>query len=375
MAGIAQPRQYSFDLFRARRRYDWPLLLSAATLLLVGLLSLHSLDVATGSAHLRRQAIRIVIGLIPLSVMYFVPPKAWLRFATPLYWLNLMLLVSVLLIGKSGKGATRWIDLGPIEFQPSELAKLLTVLTLSAFLFSRLGEIRRLKTFLLGLVHVAAPLALVFAQPHLGATLVIVVTWLGVSLAAGVPIRYLGAGVLIVIAGLGLAWNLPGVLKPYQRERVEAMFSPDEKGNAFQPVRAQIAFGLGGVTGAGYLQGDQKKGKFIPEQHNDFIFTVVGEEGGLIGSALVIFLFGFFFYRAWLVVVRAEDRFHKMVAAGVFSVFTFHTIVNLGMNLQLLPVVGLWLPFMSYGGTAIWLCMAGVGLLLNIRNQQEEAVF
>jgi rod shape determining protein RodA len=362
MAGFAHPKQYSLDLYRAKRGQDWPLLISAALLLLIGLLSLYSLDVGTGSAHLRRQVIRIGVGLVPLAIFYFVRPHAWLRFGKILYWLNLSLLSLVLVVGKTGKGATRWIDLGPIEFQPSELAKLLTVLTLAAFLYSRKDDLRSLKTFVLSFLHVAIPLGLVFIQPHLGATLVILVTWLAVCLAGGVPMRYLGASVLLVVLAVAVAWTVPGVLKPYQRERVEAMFSPDEQGNAFQPVRAQIAFGLGGVTGAGYLQGDQKKGKFIPEQHNDFIFTVVGEEGGLIGSALVLSIFGFFFYRVWLVILRAEDKFHKMVAAGVFSVFVFHTIVNLSMNLQLLPVVGLWLPFMSYGGSAI-------------RNQEEPALF
>jgi len=132
---------------------------------------------------------------------------------------------------------------------------------------------------------------------------------------------------------------------------------------------------VGGVSGAGFGKGDQKHAHFIPEQQNDFIFTVIGEEGGLIGCSFVLIAFGVFLYRIWLIMVQAEDPFHRLVAAGVFGTLAFHTIVNLGMNLQLLPVVGLWLPFMSYGGTAMWLCMASVAVLLNMRTRERPVLY
>jgi rod shape determining protein RodA len=132
---------------------------------------------------------------------------------------------------------------------------------------------------------------------------------------------------------------------------------------------------VGGLAGTGFLKGEQKEGRFIPEQHNDFIFTVVGEEGGLIGATIVLAAFGFFFWRVWLILIRAPDPFYKMVAGGIFAALFFHTFVNLAMLLKLLPVVGLWLPFMSYGGTALWLCLSCVGLLIGIRRRERPGMF
>jgi rod shape determining protein RodA len=136
-----------------------------------------------------------------------------------------------------------------------------------------------------------------------------------------------------------------------------------------------LAFGVGGIEGTGFRNGEVKKGGFIPEQHNDFIFTVIGEEGGLIGCTLVLAGFGFFFFRAWLIMFRATEPFYKMMAVGIMGTLAFHAIVNMGMNLQILPVVGLWLPFMSYGGTAMWLCLSCVALLLNIKRHERPVLF
>jgi rod shape determining protein RodA len=149
----------------------------------------------------------------------------------------------------------------------------------------------------------------------------------------------------------------------------------DRQGKNWQTDRAEIAFGVGGVSGAGFGNGQQKAGHFIPEQHNDFIFTVVGEEGGLIGCTLVLAAFGFFFFRVFLIMHLATDPFYRMIAAGIFAILGFHTFVNIAMVLQIVPVVGLWLPFLSYGGTALWLCMACVGLLLNIRRREKPLLF
>lgn len=358
-------------------RFDVWLFASALGLLAIGLLSLYSITVANpAGAYFRKQSEWALIGIIPFAALLLIDPRVWKRYAAWLYAVNLSLLTMVLVKGRAGGGAQRWIQIGRFDFQPSELAKLLVVLTLSAFLVSRLDRIRSFSSFALSLLHVAVPMLLIYRQPHLGATLVILVAWLGVCLAAGVRTRYLVATVLIGLVGLGVALKYaPGKLfHGYQIERARAMLNPKAQGNAYQPLRAQIAFGVGGVTGAGFLKGEQKAARFIPEQQNDFIFTVIGEEGGLLGCTLVLVLFGVFFYRIWLISVQAEDPFYRMVAAGIFATLGFHAVVNLGMNLQLLPVVGLWLPFMSYGGTAMWLCMSCVALLLNMRSRQRPVL-
>jgi rod shape determining protein RodA len=374
MAALRVPSlERRWELFR---RLDLWLILSAVLLLGIGLMCLYSVDRGgNGSNFFRNQLFRVGIGILPFSIFFFLDPKWWRRYASAIYMTNLALLALVLVKGRTSGGAQRWIQLGPIDFQPSEIAKLLVVLTLASFFLTRLDKIKSFTTFGLSFLHVLPVVLLVFKQPHLGATLVILVAWLTVSLGAGVRLRYLVGSVLAVAVALTFALQVPGVLKSYQRERVKALLDPNTKGNAYQPLRAQIAFGVGGVTGVGYLKGEQKMGHYIPEQQNDFIFTVMGEEGGLIGCLLVLGTYGFFYFRVWLVMLQADDSYFRMVTAGIFGILAFHTIVNLGMNLQLLPVVGLWLPFMSYGGSAMWLCMACVALLLNMRSRQRPVLF
>jgi rod shape determining protein RodA len=357
-------------------RFDGWLALSTLLLLMVGLMSLYSIDQASdGSRHLSRQLLRLGIGVVPFLLFFFVRPAFLRRYASILYLVNIALLLLVLVAGSSGGGAQRWLNFGPIDFQPSEMSKILTVITLAAFYANRHEDADRLSTFLLAILHVAVPMVLIFMQPHFGASLAMIVAWLGVSIAAKVRSRFIVGAVAVAAFAVGFVLLVPGVLKPYQLERVHALFGGSEKDERFQIARAQMAFAAGGTTGAGYLKGEFKTPGFVPAQHTDFIFTVIGEEGGLVGCTLVLATFGFFFVRVWRITHRADDPFHRMIAAGLFSVLAFHTIVNLGMNLELLPVVGLWLPFMSYGGTAIWLCLASVGLLLNIERRARPILF
>lgn len=374
MIGASDPRSLTVGpaLPRSPRQDIW-LILSVVALLIVGMMSLASIGMPAGNYSLvKKQGLMFLIGIIPFLLLNRVEPGFWRKVSGTLYIVNLVLLAAVLFAGASAKGAARWIDFGLFQFQPSEAAKLLLILTLSSFYASRLGEIKRFSTFVLGFLHTLPLLILVYKQPHLGATIVLLVAWLGISICAGVPWRFLFAAFasLVVLAGLVFT-VMPRVLKGYQWDRVSAMFVHDERGKDFQQSRAAVAFGVGGVLGVGFGQGELKAGKYVPEQHNDFIFTVVGEEAGLVGCTLVLAAFSVLFYRAWLIIFKAADPYSRMLAAGVFSVLAFHTVVNLGMNLQLFPVVGLWLPFLSSGGTALWLCLACVGLLLNLHRHEK----
>ncbi len=370
------PRLGAEDRARSLRQFDWWLLLAAAVLVMVGLLSLYSIQHARPEAHyFSKQLLRVAVGVVPFALFLRVPARSWQRGSWFLYAANVALLLAVLVIGRSGGGALRWIALGPLDFQPSEMAKLFVTLTLATFLANRADRIKEFSTFALSFVHIAVPMILIFKQPHLGGALVILVVWVAISTVAGVPAKYLFGTVGAAVAILGSAFTVPGIMTDEQKSRIIAMFQSDESGSGYQSSHAQIAFGVGGVMGSGFLKGEQKEAGNVPEQQTDFIFTVVGEEGGLVGSSLVLAMFGFFLYRVWLVVLRAVDPFAKMAAAGLLGVFAFHAIVNLAMNLQLLPVVGLWLPFLSYGGTAMWLCMAAVGLLLNLRQLERPVLF
>ncbi len=352
------------------------MLLATVLLILSGLLALYSEGYhKTNGGSFHKQLTNVFIGIIPFLVFYKTPISFWQRTASFLYGLNLFLLVLVLFAGFKAGGAQRWVEIGPLQFQPSEASKLFTVLTLSAFYFNRLYKIRDFSTCIGGILHIIPPMVLVFIEPHLGATIILLVCWFLISMFAGVPLRFTGGILLITLSVLALAFFTPGILRSYQKQRIYAMFGNDEKGSKYQQLKSTIAFGIGGPTGTGFLKGQHKQGRFVPEQRTDFIFSVVGEEGGLIGSTFILILYGILFYRASLILLRAQDPLARMVASGVIGILAFHTIANLGMNLDMTPVVGLWLPFLSYGGTGIWLCLACIGLLLNIYQKEKESIF
>jgi len=383
MATLTRDSGYAIEQRRGPR-VDWPLILATVILIVVGFMSLYSEGVThDGGANFRTQLRNTLIGLIPFSLFAFTPPRFWLRCANLIYAINVSTLVLVLVHGAHKKGAERWIQLGPIQFQPSEMAKILLVLSLAAFYAKRQDSIRSPVTFGLGILHVLVPVVLVLLQPHLGAAMVLVVIWFAISLVAGVPAKFLAlsAAAMAVLGGsMVFAVSNPGIAKflhihDYQMQRLLGMASNDHKAKNWQTERAEIAIGVGGIGGKGFLKGEQKAGHFIPEQHDDFIFTVVGEEGGLIGCTLVLAAYGFFFYRLWLVMFYASDVFNKIVIGGLYAALGFHMFVNIAMVLHIVPVVGLWLPFLSYGGTAMWMCMSSVALALAIKSREKPLLF
>ncbi|MDR3688854.1 MAG: FtsW/RodA/SpoVE family cell cycle protein [Fimbriimonas sp.] len=375
VSGLSRLSGYGNEQRRVPK-VDWLLVCATLLLITIGLMSLFSEGYShDGGANFRKQVVDTLIGVVPFCLFAFTTPLFWRRCVNLIYGLNIATLLAVFVIGAHRKGAERWIQMGPLQFQPSEMAKILTVLTLSAYYANRQSEIQKPSTFWLGFLHVAVPFLLVLMQPHLGAALVILVCWAAISIVAGVPAKYFAIFAILFLA-LGGALALSGkLLHGYQMERVLGIFSHDAKGKSYQTDQAEIAFGMGGVTGSGFLHGERKAGHFIPEQHDDFIFTVMGEEGGLIGCSLVLVAYAFFFYRLWLVMFQATDPYYKMIVGGLFAALSFHTFVNIAMVLHMLPVVGLWLPFLSYGGTAMWMCMSSVGLALNIRRRERPLLF
>ncbi len=343
------------------------LLAAAGLLLFFGLAALYSIDHARDTGWFTKQLALAALGIVPFLLFYKVPPEFWHRVATPLYIFNLVMLVAVLVVGTSVGGAQRWLDLKVIQFQPSEFSKIALALTLAAFYANRQEYIRRPSTFLLSFLHLLPPLLLVFKQPHLGGTLTLLAIWFAVTVVAGVPWRFIGFALLLGVVFSAVAWKVPGVLTPEQKSRVLAFVNPDPKGESYQQTRALVALGSGGAFGAGYLHGQLKAAGTVPEQQTDFIFSVVGEEGGLFGVTLLMSAFGFFFYRCWTASFKATSVYQRLAGAGILAALGFHFIANIGMNLMILPVVGLWLPFVSYGGTALWMCMGAVGFFMSDR--------
>lgn len=361
---------------------DWWLLGAAAVLVLIGLAAIFSTGYGDSIKEFRKQLVNIVLGFLPMSIFAFFHPRLWAKASAVVYAINLAMLVSVFLIGKSINGSARWIGVGPFSFQPSELSKILIVLTLATFYASRQDRIKSFSTFALGFLHIFVPFFLIMNQPHLGASLLILTVWVALSLVAGVSPKYMAAAIgSFVILGT-LVFNVPTVrhvvITDYQWGRITGLLGIETKGKSVKDKRYQVeqasyAFANGGIAGTGFLKGEVKKR--VPEVSSDFIFSCVGEEFGMMGCFVVLGIFAMLFYRIWLGMLSAADLYYQLIMAGILTIFGFHLIVNAGMVLGVLPVVGMWLPFLSAGGTAIWLCMSLVGLALNVRARERAVLF
>ena len=313
--------------------------------------------------YLKRQALYAVLGLVALAVLSWVDFRALRHLGGPLLAVSLVLLVAVLVLGAPVKGARRWLSLGVVDFQPSELAKLALVLWLAALLARRraprsLGELARP----IGVVLLVA-CTLILVEPDLGTVIAIAIMAGSLLLVAGTPLRVLAAaGTIALAVALAAIW-----LEPYRRARLFSFLDPwsDPDGAGFQTVQAIIAIGSGGFFGVG-LGGSVQKIHYLPEATTDMIFAIVGEELGLVGAAGVVAAFAVFGYAGFNVALRARDRFGKLVAAGVTALICGQATVNLAAVLGLAPLTGIPLPFVSYGGSSLVVGLAAVGILLNI---------
>lgn len=369
---------------RLRRQIDRLLLVAVGLLMLISLLAIREATVSNPRvaswATVARQAAYFVVGL---GVMGFVAARDYhniRRFTPFLYWGNLLLLLFVKFAGHEAKGAARWIRL-PIpgmdfKLQPSEFAKICIILTLAVYVASLGTRIREFPTLIKTLIHVGVPMVLIAAQPDLGTSLVLLGIWLGVVFLAGAKWQHLGALALAGIAIFSAAWY-GNVLHEYQKDRVRTLINPasDPRGTGYHVLQSQRAIGGGQVSGQGLGNGIQTNGGFIPENHTDFIFTVVGEEGGFVGAAVLLSVYGLLLWRGVATIAECEDQLGRLIAGGVVTLFAFHLTVNIGMTCGIMPVVGVPLPLMSFGGSAAWANLAAIGLLLNIHMRRHKILF
>ena len=351
------------------RQVDLPLLLTTLLLIGVGLVMLYSATYQWSLAVFRRQLVWLAVGAVGVVALAAIPPRVWLRFYKPLYALNVAMLLGVLAFGAERKGAQRWLELpGGFQLQPSEFAKLLLILTLAAWLARHGAAIRTPKGFVLSALHMAVPALLVFKQPDLGTSLVFAAVWFAMVYLTGARARWLWLTVVAGALGFAGLWHFD-ILRDYQKARLVSFLDPeaDPKQSGYHILQARIAVGSGQLMGKGYLHGTQKNLRYIPEQHTDFIFVVLAEELGFVGSVGLLGLFGAFLYAVWRIMVNTRNEYHRLLAGGILTLFTFHLLTNVGMTIGLFPVVGIPLPFISYGGTMLITALAAVGLLLAIR--------
>jgi rod shape determining protein RodA len=376
-----QAHAYTRDMIamldaRLRKNLDLWLLLFVVVIVGIGIATLFSATQGSPNRFYQKQVIWAIVGLVALVASASVDYARLPRFSAWFYAINIFLLLVVMFTSTSIKGAQRWINLGFFQMQPSELAKLFVVICLASFLQRRQEQIRELPTLLLSLAYVGLPWLLIFKQPDLGTSLVVLAIWFGMTYIAGARTKHLLA---IVAIGAGLfagMWHF-NILKQYQKDRLQVFINPsvDPKDAGYHVIQSRIAVGSGQVWGKGIGQGSQAHGRFIPENHSDFIFTVIGEEGGFLASTLLVALYGGMLFRGAMVMAQAEDTLGKLLATGIVSMFAFHVVVNLGMTIGIMPITGVPLPLVSYGGSSLILNMLAVGLLLSIGMRRHRLVF
>jgi rod shape determining protein RodA len=368
-------------------RVDWILTIAVLGLVTFGTLlvwsaTTHREDLTGGdpTAYLKKQLVNIVIGLV-LMVVVMATDHRWVRIIAPLVYLcSIGGLVLVLTAGTTVNGSRSWVQLGGMSVQPSEFAKLAVVVGMALWVAER-ADVRRGRTGagagdVVGMLAIAGlPACLILLQPDLGTMLVLSATVFGVLAVSGAPRRWLallaGGGVTAAAAAIAA-----GFLKQYQVDRFLAFTDPDldPRGAGYNVEQARIAVGNGGLFGQGLFDGSQTRAGFVPEQHTDFVFTVAGEELGLVGAAVLIALLGVVIWRALMISARTDDVFGRLAAAGIACWFGFQAFQNVGMCLGIMPVTGVPLPFVSYGGSSMFAGMLAIGLLQNIHLRSTATV-
>jgi rod shape determining protein RodA len=349
---------------------DWALLATALFIITLSVLSMWTLAPGRGGSALAwRQISWVGIGLVALLVVTSLDYRSLVRVAPVLYVGGLALLLAVLVLGRSVSGARRWIHLGPLTFQPSELFKLVFILTLAWVLTFRRDEILSRGVLLGTLVLAGVPFLLVVRQPDLGTALVLLPVLTAVLVGMGLRLRVLGALAVAGVAALPLFWL---ALKQYQRDRLLVYLDPfrDPLGTAYNVIQAKIAIGSGQLWGKGVAGATQSRLAFLPERHTDFIFAVFAEMWGFIGCLVLIAAYGLLVLRGFEIAAGTRDPRGRVLALGVTAALAAQTLINLGMVTGLLPVVGIPLPLMSYGGSSMVASLMGLGLLLSIRMRQ-----
>jgi len=360
----------SFGLPRGfRDQVDWPLLTAVAAIVVFGLVNLYSASSVALNAQglFVSQLYRIVLGIGAAVFAATIDYRHFERYAWWLYGFGVVLLLLVFLLGQNVRGSTRWIDLGFIAVQPSELMKPLLIVALARYLSNDpKTEGRSLfDLFVTGMI-VGLPMTLILLQPDLGTALICAFIFGSVMLLTNLRLWSVLALALVFVLSAPITWVY--LLKEYQRERISAFFNPhaDLLDSGWHAHQSIVAIGSGGLTGEGFLQGTQNQFHFLPDAHSDFPFAVWAEEQGFLGVALMLGLYLFLVLWALKIASLAKDRFGAVLAVGLAALFFWHSVINVGMVVGLLPVVGITLPLFSYGGSSVVTMLFGVGLLMNV---------
>jgi rod shape determining protein RodA len=348
------------------RHFNWGLLLTIVATASIGFAMLYSAGNGSADPWMSRQALRFAGGFCALIVVALVDFRFWLRQAYPLYGLAFLLLIYVEIAGHVGMGAQRWINIGFLQLQPSELMKISLVLALARYFHGLSYEdIGKPVNILLPIAMVLLPAGLVLMQPDLGTAGMLILGGALMFFAAGVRIWKFAVVLAAGLSAIPIAWNF---LRDYQKDRILTFLNPetDPLGAGYHILQSKIAFGSGGLFGKGFLQGSQSHLNFLPERQTDFIFTMLAEEFGLVGGLVLLGLYAILIAYGLAIGLRSRSQFGRLVAVGLAGNLFLYVFINMAMVMGLIPVVGVPLPLISYGGTAMLTVLVGFGLIMSV---------
>jgi rod shape determining protein RodA len=356
------------------RSIYWPLVLIPLALTFIGVAFIYSATAINPEvSYATRQLMWLALGMTLMAIAFMGGYKIFIDTAYIFYILSLILLLAVWTVGVEKSGAQRWLELGIFQLQPSEVCKIATILALAKFLGSHKAKHSQFIAVAVAFGIVILPLVLILMQPDLGTALIFVPVLFCILFVWGCQLRYLLVPFFLVILSTPLIWNF--ILRDYQKRRLLVFINPniDPLGSGYTAIQSKIAVGSGQLFGKGWLEGTQNQLKFLPEHHTDFIFSVIGEEWGFIGALVIVGLFMVFLWKAIDMMHVTTDVSAKLLTCGIVSIFFFHVVVNIGMTVGLMPITGLPLPFLSYGGSSLLTSFFCVGLLLSV--YKERSIF
>lgn len=368
-------------LIRYLRRVDSTLIFTVLGLVFISLLIIGSATHANISDKpgqfdfVIKQSVFLIVGIIFFIFTLRFDYKILYKWSNWLYVINLIFLLIVKFAGTSALGAQRWIQIGPITLQPSEFAKFFMIISLAKLLSKHPEGFKTWKSLIPVVALMFAPTLLIFIQPDLGTSLVFAAITMGMLFICGLEMKLVKRALLGLMLVMPFIWFF--VLHSYQKMRIMVLFNPnvDPFGSGYHVIQSKISIGSGGFIGQGLFAGTQSQLNFLPENHTDFIFSVIGEELGFIGAILILFLYFVLLYRAISISKASGDSFGSLIACGIFSMWLFQVFINVGMTLGIMPVTGIPLPFMSYGGSALVMNLLCVGLLMNIYLRRKKLMF
>ncbi|MAF50366.1 MAG: rod shape-determining protein RodA [Rhodospirillaceae bacterium] len=368
-------RQPELTIGRKLWQINWTFVLLISLIAGIGFAMLYSAADGSLEPWSVRQMARFGVGIVAMVVFALIDIRIWLRYAYVIYFASLLLLAAVEFTGSTGMGAQRWLNLGFVNIQPSEVVKITLILALARYFYaSRVEDVERLTHLFVPAAMLALPVVLVLRQPDLGTAILILITGIAVFFLAGVRAWIFIAAGLAAISAIVPIWKF--VLLDYQKQRLLTYLDPerDPLGAGYHVVQSKIALGSGGIFGKGFLAGTQSHLSFLPEKHTDFIFTMLAEEFGMAGGLVLLGLYLMALVYGFFIALRSRNHFGRLVGMGVVAAFFFNVFVNIAMVMGILPVVGMPLPLISYGGTAMVTLLFGFGLLLCVFVHRDVAI-